>query len=67
MGKKKKQKVNTYGFKALFGYYKRHLGLLIGYIAIHVVKAGLNFFEAMYAANMIACIMDGFNYSKALY
>ena len=67
MGKKKKQKVNTYGFKALFGYYKKHLGLLIGYISIHVVKAVLNFFEAMFAANMIACIMDNFNYDKALY
>ena len=67
MGKRKKQKVNTYGFKALFGYYKKHLGLLISYIVVHVIKATLNFFEAMFAANMIACIMDNFNYDKALY
>lgn len=67
MEKNKKQKVNRYGFKALFQYYKKHLGFFIGYIVILVVKATLNFIEAMSAANMIACIMDNFNYEKALF
>ncbi len=67
MGKVKKQKVNNYGFKALFEYYKKHMGFFVGYIVILVIKAVLNFIEAMCAANMISCIMDNFNYDKALY
>lgn len=64
---KKKQKTSKYGFKALFQYYKKHIGFFIGYIVILVIKAVLNFIEAMCAAKMIACIMDNFNYNKALF
>ena len=62
----KKEKVNRYGFRELFKYYKRHIGFFIGYIIILVLKATLNFVEAMFAANMIAAIMDESNYEKAI-
>ena len=66
MAKAKKGKLGSYGFKELFKYYKRHIGFFIGYIIVLVVSAILNFFEAMCAANMIAAIMDSFNYGLAL-
>ena len=66
MAKIKKRNVGSYGFKELFKYYKRHIGFFIGYIIVLVISAVLNFMEAMFAANMIAAIMDSFNYDLAL-
>ncbi|MBQ7351525.1 MAG: ABC transporter ATP-binding protein [Clostridia bacterium] len=63
---KVKEKTNKYGFKALFKYYKKHIGFFIGYVIILVIKAVLNFFEAMCVANMIALIMDGTNHTQTL-
>ena len=65
--RKSKTKPNTYGFKALFKYYKNHIGFFIAYIVILAIKAILNFFEAMFAANMISSIMEGANYTQSLH
>lgn len=64
---KTKEKVSSYGFKTLFKYYKRHIGFFIGYIIILIITAINNFFQAMYVANTISCIMDTAEYDKALY
>jgi len=63
---KKKNKTNTYGFRALFGYYKKHIGFFIGYIVILCIKATLNFVEAMFVAKMISAIMEGAEYKLAI-
>jgi len=65
MARVKKEKQNIYGFKALFGYYRKHMGFFVAYIVILLIKAALNFVEAMFAANMISAIMDGGNYTLA--
>ena len=66
MVKEKKGKTGSYGFKELFKYYKKHIGFFVGYLIVLVICAVLNFLEAMFAANMIAAIMDGFNYDMAI-
>lgn len=66
MAREKKEKVSKYGMRALFQYYKNHMGYFVGYVLILVVKAVLNFFEAMCVANMISAIMDNLNYDKAI-
>ena len=64
--KKKKEKVNNYGFGMLFKYYKKHIGFFIGYVVLLIFTAINNFFQAMYVANTISCIMDTGEYDAAL-
>ena len=54
-----------YGLKMLFQYYKKHIGFFIAYLTILVVKAVMNFFEAMCLANTIALILDTQDYHAA--
>ena len=63
---KTKEKVSSYGFKTLFKYYKKHIGFFIGYVIILIITAINNFFQAMFVANTISCIMDSGEYDKAL-
>ena len=64
--RKEKEKVNNYGFGMLFKYYKRHIWFFVGYVALLVVTAISNFFQAMFVANTISCIMDTAEYDMAL-
>ena len=67
MSKKQKTKVNNYGFGMLFKYYKKHIGFFIGYVIILVIMAVNNFFQAMFVARTISCIMDSGEYNTALF
>lgn len=63
---KTKDKVSSFGFKTLFKYYRKHIGFFIGYVIILIITAINNFFQAMFVANTISCIMDTTEFDLAL-
>ena len=54
------------GLKILFRYYKRHWIFLAVYFLILLMRAVMAFFDAMFIARTISCIMDTGDYTSAI-
>ncbi len=63
-GKKKEKKY--IGLRTLLKFYKKHWVFLGLYVIVLLIKACISFFDAMFIAKTIACIMESGDFKGAL-
>lgn len=63
-GKKKEKKY--IGLRTLMKFYKKHWVFLGLYVIVLLIKACISFFDAMFIAKTIACIMESGDFKGAL-